>query len=448
MVAVAAAHARLADDADAWIDGHGWDRDRWGRWPTAADLERVAPGRRVILWAHDHHALLASHAALVTGGVTSDTADPPGGIIRRTPDGSPEGVLHEAAARLVTVHQPPDEPAVLEAGIEQVGRDLVALGVVACHDPGALAPDPDLTFSLPAYTRLAERGDLPLRVHASIRDDGLPTAVARGIRSGALLGDDPDGWARIGWLKLFADGSMGSRTAALLADIEPEPESPLPPEPASRRVDDRAGGPRRPRRTGGRGRDRDADPRDRRRRRAGRARRPGSDRSRRPAAAPDRARPAARPGRPGALRRTRHRRQRAAVPCRLGRRDRASPVGRPRRGQRLHLGVHRADRRRHGVRHGCPRRADRPVAGCRDGRPARGPALAGRDARRSAPRRPSRSSARSAPSAWTRHSPRARPIADDSDPGIAPTSSCCRPVPSTTRSSRAGRSPRPARRWS
>ena len=50
---------------DAWLEGHGWDADRWGGWPTADDLERVAPGRRIALWAHDHHALWASHAALI-----------------------------------------------------------------------------------------------------------------------------------------------------------------------------------------------------------------------------------------------------------------------------------------------------------------------------------------------------------------------------------------------
>ncbi|HEX6868495.1 MAG TPA: amidohydrolase family protein, partial [Candidatus Limnocylindrales bacterium] len=49
-----------APDPDAWIEGHGWDSDRWGGWPTADDLERVAPGRLVALWAHDHHALWAS----------------------------------------------------------------------------------------------------------------------------------------------------------------------------------------------------------------------------------------------------------------------------------------------------------------------------------------------------------------------------------------------------
>ncbi len=106
MAAVTAAHERLAAEPDAWIEGHGWDPDRWGRWPTQDDLERAAPGRRVALWAHDHHSLLASRSALAAAGVTGDTPDPAGGAIRRATDGTTTGVLHESAARLVTVRVP------------------------------------------------------------------------------------------------------------------------------------------------------------------------------------------------------------------------------------------------------------------------------------------------------------------------------------------------------
>jgi len=226
---IGAAHARLTD-TDDWLEGHGWDSDRWGRWPTAADLERVAPGRRCALWAHDHHALLASQAALVSAAVDRETPDPAGGVIRRDADGEPEGVLYEAAARLVMVHIPSIPAEALEAGLMTVGRELLSLGIVAVHDPGRLVPDPDLGWSFPAYRRLADAGKLPVRVHASLRDDGLEFAIASGVHSGMPLGEDPSGRARIGWLKLFADGSLGSRTAALLADIEPEPDRPLPPE--------------------------------------------------------------------------------------------------------------------------------------------------------------------------------------------------------------------------
>lgn len=229
LAGVRAAHERLTDP-EAWLEGHGWDADRWGRWPTAADLETVAPGRRCAIWAHDHHALLVSRAALVGAGVDRDTTDPSGGVIRRAADGEPEGVLYEAAARLVTVHLPPASRSDLEDGLATVGRQLLALGIVAVHDPGGLAPDRDLDWSFKAYARLAELGRLPVRVHASLRDDALETAIGRGLRSGAPLGEDPEGRARIGWQKCFADGSLGSRTAALLSDIEPEPDRPLPAE--------------------------------------------------------------------------------------------------------------------------------------------------------------------------------------------------------------------------
>ncbi|MEO8437362.1 MAG: amidohydrolase [Chloroflexota bacterium] len=229
MARVRAAHEALTDPA-AWIEGHGWDVDRWGRWPTADDLEAVAPGRRCAIWAHDHHSLLASRTALELAGVTREAPDPAGGLIRRTPDGHPEGVLHESATRLVTVHIPPMRQEDLESALIAVSLELLRLGVVEVHDPAGLAPDPDLEWSYPAYAHLSEIGRLPVRVMASLRDDALDTALAGGLRSGAVLGADPDGRARVGWQKCFADGSLGSRTAALLADIEPETDRPLPPE--------------------------------------------------------------------------------------------------------------------------------------------------------------------------------------------------------------------------
>lgn len=220
------AHARLPDDA--WLEGFGWDSDRWGGWPTADALESAAPGRRAAIWAHDHHALWASHAALREADLPA--GDPPGGVIRRGADASPEGVLFEAATRLVTIHVPPTSAQGLEAALIEVGQDLVRLGVVACHDPGGVAPDPSLGYSFPAYARLADAGRLPLRVHACMRDDAVATAIERGYRSGGPLGEDPASRAIVGWQKCFADGSLGSRTAALLEDFEPEPDRPLAPE--------------------------------------------------------------------------------------------------------------------------------------------------------------------------------------------------------------------------
>ncbi len=224
---IGAAHASLTDPG-AWLEGRGWDVDRWGRWPTAADLETVAPGRRCAIWAHDHHALLASHAALATAGIERSTPEQAGGIIRRDADGEPEGVLHESAARLVMIHVPPMTIQALQTRLVAVALELRSLGVVAVHDPGRLSPDPDLDWSYPAYAWLSQTGRLPVRVSASLRQDALETAIAGGLRSGTVLGADPDGRAQVGWLKCFADGSLGSRTAALLADIEQEPDRPVP----------------------------------------------------------------------------------------------------------------------------------------------------------------------------------------------------------------------------
>jgi predicted amidohydrolase YtcJ len=221
-----AAHARLPEGA--WLEGHGWDSDRWGGWPTADQLEGVAPGRRASIWAHDHHALWASHTALREANLPA--GDPDGGVIRRASDGMAEGVLYESASRFVTVRIEPPTAEELERAIIEVGQDLLSLGVVACHDPGGVAPDPDLSYSFPAYASLSDSGRLPLRVHACMRDDAVPTAIEQGLRSGRRLGANPDGRATVGWQKCFSDGSLGSRTAALLEDIEPEPDRPLPPE--------------------------------------------------------------------------------------------------------------------------------------------------------------------------------------------------------------------------
>lgn len=220
---IARAHA-LADPG-AWLTGHGWARDRWGGWPTATELERVAPGRRVALWAHDHHALWVSHAALAVAGVGISTTDPPGGAIRRAEDGRPSGVLHESATVLATAHVPAPTAEAYVAALPRLGRDLLALGVVAVHDPGLLRSDPWLDGPHRAYASLADAGRLPVRVHASIRAEALEHALARELHSGDRLGGDPEGRARLGWLKLFADGSLGSRTAAMLEPFEPEADS-------------------------------------------------------------------------------------------------------------------------------------------------------------------------------------------------------------------------------
>jgi len=221
---VAARHERLAPDA--WLTGHGWDAARWGGWPTSGDLADAAPGRRVALWAHDHHAIWISDRVLTEAGIGPMSADPAGGAIRRLGDGRPTGILHEVATARATSRIPVPTQEMYEAALPAICSDLVRLGVVAVHDPGVLGADPLVDGPLTAYAVMADAGRLPLRVHASVRAEGLAASIERGLRSGSVLGGDPAGRARFGWLKLFADGSLGSRTAAMLEPFAPLADNP------------------------------------------------------------------------------------------------------------------------------------------------------------------------------------------------------------------------------
>jgi predicted amidohydrolase YtcJ len=218
----AAAHTK----PDGWIEGAGWDADLLGRWPTARDLDAAAPGRLVALWAHDHHSLIASEGALRLAGIDPATADPAGGAIRRGDDGRPTGVLHESAAGLAHGLVPRPSGDDIAGALRPLVAELLALGVVAVHDPGGLGEEGDLGGGIEAYRRLAAAGELGLRVHASIRPGQLEAAAAQDLRSGAPLGPDPRNRLRLGWLKTFADGSLGSRTARLLEPLDPVPGEP------------------------------------------------------------------------------------------------------------------------------------------------------------------------------------------------------------------------------
>ncbi len=214
--AVRAAHLALPEGA--WLQGGGWDHRRWGRWPTAADLEAVAPGRPVALWSFDHHAVWTSTTGLAAAGLAALTtidADPPGGIIRRLPSGAAEGVVLENACPLVLGRVPAPDDATVTRVLGAMGRRLLELGVVGVHDPGNVSPDVSL-LAHGAYARLAADGELPIRVHASVRTESLDLAIAARRRSGAPLGPGTAHWAEMGWLKLFADGTLGAGTAALL----------------------------------------------------------------------------------------------------------------------------------------------------------------------------------------------------------------------------------------
>ncbi|HVQ23282.1 MAG TPA: amidohydrolase family protein [Candidatus Saccharimonadia bacterium] len=229
---------RVADgDRDGWLLGHGWATDRWAAHPSAPDLERVAPGRRIALWSHDHHTMWLSMAALAAAGLTASTPEPVGGVVVRDASGRPDGLLHEHAIGLVDDVLPRPTTVAIEDAVIRYARRLAAVGVTGVHDPGSLAADTTLAGGFGATKAMAEGGRLQLRVHAGIRSGQLEAAIDARLRSGQRveLGRDTGPSERraidrfrVGWLKLFADGSLGSRTAAMFEPYDDASTRPGP----------------------------------------------------------------------------------------------------------------------------------------------------------------------------------------------------------------------------
>ena len=200
--------------AGGWIRGRGWNPHRWGgAYPAAGVLDAAVGGRLVALQSHDMHALWVSGAALARAGIHAATPDPPGGRIVRGPDGAPTGVLLEHAGQLVTACIPtPASGAVADAVVEAQAA-LHRLGITGVHSlPGLAVPEPD---PLPILTALRAEGRLALRVLQHIRLERLDAALALGLRSGF-----GGGGIRIGAVKFFLDGALGSRTAWMRAPYE------------------------------------------------------------------------------------------------------------------------------------------------------------------------------------------------------------------------------------
>lgn len=215
MLALVAGRAREAPPGE-WIIGRGWDQERWPehRFPKATDLDSAAPAHPVALRAKSGHALVANSLALDLAGITAATPDPPGGRIGRGTEGGPDGMLfEESAMRLVTDLLPPPTPEEADAALRGAFSSAWRVGLTTIHDV-------DSPSAFAAYQRLHTRGELGLRVVKYLPADALDCALEIGLR--ARLGDD---WLRVGGIKVFADGALGPRTAAMLAPYEGEPEN-------------------------------------------------------------------------------------------------------------------------------------------------------------------------------------------------------------------------------
>ncbi len=218
--ALAAIKAYAGTHADAaWITGGGWNQANWklGRFPTAAELDGAERARPVWLGRVDGHAGWANSPALQIAGITRETPDPPGGRIERDASGEPTGVLVDAAQDLVDKHVPAPSAAETRAALEAAQDELLSLGLTGIADAGIdEAVDRELRD-------MAGSGRLKLRVDAMARasDAGL---IAR-LRESGPVQPMNEGLYSLRAVKVFADGALGSRGAALLAPYSDAPQT-------------------------------------------------------------------------------------------------------------------------------------------------------------------------------------------------------------------------------
>ena len=200
-----------------WVLGAGWNQERWrlGRFPTAQELDAAVADRPVALYRVDGHALGLNSAALRAVAITRETADPPGGRIERDPDGSPSGVLVDGAMGLAEKLMPPPSGAQRAAALTAALSHLSSVGVTGVADAGASASDVAL------YRQFADRGALSVRLYVMIHGVGEDFRVLS--KAGPLIGYAQD-HLTVRAVKLFADGALGSRGAAMIEPYSDAPE--------------------------------------------------------------------------------------------------------------------------------------------------------------------------------------------------------------------------------
>jgi predicted amidohydrolase YtcJ len=217
--AAARVAARVATaPPERWIVGRGWDQTRWpeARFPDRTVLDAVAPAHPVALTRIDGHALWVNSAALAAADIDDATADPPGGRILRDAAGHATGILLDAAADRVRRLIPPLDDETLREALSDTARACAAVGLTGVHEMGVDHRQ------IAAYHALIAEGDprrFPLRLLAAINGPGETWREWRGRGPERRYGDR----LTVGAIKLYADGALGSRGAALLEPYTDDP---------------------------------------------------------------------------------------------------------------------------------------------------------------------------------------------------------------------------------
>ena len=200
----------------SWIQGRGWNQVLWAadKFPSAADIDAVVADRPVWLRRIDGHAGWANSKAIEIAGIDDDTPDPTGGKIVRDKSGKATGIFVDKAMALVTKHVPaPGKADIREAYLEAT-RYLVSLGVTGVHDAGISIQDAEV------YMAMADDDELDMRIYAMLAGAGENLDAMR--KPLTAYGDDR---LDIAAVKLYADGALGSRGAAMIEPYSDDAEN-------------------------------------------------------------------------------------------------------------------------------------------------------------------------------------------------------------------------------
>ncbi|MEJ7810360.1 MAG: amidohydrolase [Gemmatimonadaceae bacterium] len=216
---IAKVQARAKDaPPGSWIIGRGWDQNDWSdsRFPAHEALSRAVPDHPVWLTRVDGHAGLANAKAMQAAGITASTKDPEGGRIERGVGSAPSGVFVDNAQGVVDRAVPPLTRAETREAILAAVKEANRWGLVGVHDAGASRETIDI------YEELAREGRYDLRAYVMVADDSAAIAFYFALGPQSALHDGRV-WVRS--VKLYADGALGSRGAALLAPYTDDPKN-------------------------------------------------------------------------------------------------------------------------------------------------------------------------------------------------------------------------------
>jgi|CXWL01.1.fsa_nt_gi predicted amidohydrolase YtcJ len=208
--------AAVARPPGTWISGRGWDQNDWPdpSFPTHEKLSAALPDHPVWLSRVDGHAALVNARAMVALGLDRSTVDPSGGRFLRDGAGAPTGVLIDRAMD-VSARIPAPDAGERQRRLAAAAARAVSAGLTTVTDMGVGPADID------AYRALRDRGALPLRAALFLTDDDA--LLENWFRRGPEI--DPEARLQVRGVKLYADGALGSRGAALVEPYADDPDN-------------------------------------------------------------------------------------------------------------------------------------------------------------------------------------------------------------------------------